>query len=804
MMLLFTPMLRSFFLIILITTFSACDSTLNKRTQYLEEAKQFYKYGEIKKAQAAFDKAVALDPENRQAHLQVADEIVKLGDVQSAVKHYLNIIKQDGRELTARVKLGQLLLQAGKVPEAGQMAEEALALDAENSEAILLMGRILSAQGNTDAAFVKAEKVLKNTPGNVPATLLLASLNAKTGKVSEAIGLLQGSIEKNPKDIAPRLLLVNLYVQNKDREKARELMSEIITLEPKAIVHRQRLAMFYIADKQTGKAEEVLRAAVNDLTGDEQAKLLLIEFLAANKSNEAAVAELLPMLEGNPAFFELRYKLAELQQAQQKYDDVEDILKESIILAKQQLEAVKAGNKLARFYMDRNRIKDAKQALETTLNLQHGNTDALVLKAEVEIVENKIGEAIAGLRVVLSDDPSNLKAMKALSHAHRLNNDQWMALENLQKILELTPADEATRVDVVDLLLKTGHGKEAEQQLNTLFKLNPGSRIGLEALTKIYLAQKQWDQARQTAKQIQARFGTEASGYYLEGLTFQAEEKIDKSISPLLQALQYEPGAVEPLSRLIASYLAMKQADKAITKLNEIIRYHPNHFYAYNLLGGVYSNINKLDEAAGAYQKAIAIRPDWSKSYRNFAVIKRLQKKPQEAIDMLAKGIANCPGSVEIVSDLAEVYHQAGNHDQVIALYEGYLKKMPGSLSVINHLVSYITENSKDITHLNKAEKLLVLLVQSNNPYFLDTAAWFMYRQGQYEKAKETLLNANALNSDNPLSAYHLGMIYLKLGDASQARQYLQQAAENKLEFNGKQEAITVLKEMKYESLDLG
>ncbi len=796
-MFLLTLISRFFLFIILLGTISACDNASNKKVQYLEEAKQFYKYGEIKKAQAAFDKALAVDPKNKQAQLQMIEEIVNLGDVQTGVKQYLKIIKQDAREVTARVKLAQLLFQAGKIPEAEQMAQEALVLDADNIEANILMGGILSAQHNTDAAFLKAEQALRQKPDNVPATLLLASLNAKIGKTLEAIALLQHSIEKNPKYVTPRLLLVNLYVQNNDREKARELLSEIITLEPKAIVHRQRLAMYYIADKQTAKAEEILRIAANDLPNDEQAKLLLIEFLATHKSNEAAIAELLPMLEENAANFDLRFKLAELQQAQQKYEEVEAILKESIALAKQKSESVRASNKLAQFYIARNRIEDAKQVLGSVLGLQADNTDALVLKAELALADNKVGEAITGLRAILNDEPYNFKALKDLSHAHQLNNEPLLALENLQKVLELTPNDEDARLEAVDLLLKSGNTKEAGQQLNTLFKLNPNSKIGLEALTKIYLAQKQWEQARQTAKQIQTQFSTEASGFYLEGLSYQAEETFEKSIEPLALALQKQPEAVEALNQLITGYLVLKQPDKAIVKLNEIIKNHPNHFYAFNLLGSVYGNLNKFDEAIAAYQKAIQIRPDWSKSYRNIAIIKRLQKKPQEAIDMLTKGIANCPESADIVNDLVKIHHQAGNHDRVISLYEEYLKKKPESLSTINNLVSYITDNGKDKASIDKSEKLLELLTQSNNPYFLDTAAWFMYHQGQYEKAKEALLKAKVLNSANPINDYHLGMIYLKLGDKTQAKQYLQQAVESKLEFNGRQEAITVLKDMK-------
>ena len=782
--------------VVFFLSLSACDNATEKRKQYLEEGKRFYKYGDAKKADAAFDKAVAVDPKNTQAHLAVAEEIANLGDMQATVGHYLEIIKQDPKQVEARIKLGQILLLASKLPEAQKLAQVALELDADNAEALVLMGGILSAQGNTDAAFVKAEQVLKTKPDNVPATLLLASLNAKIGKVDEAVNQLQRFNAKNPKEVSSRLLLTNLYSQTKQQEKAGELLQEIIRLEPKSLLPRQRLANLYLSEKQKDRAEEVLRTAVRDFPEDEQAKLMLVEFLLVAKSNEAAIAELLPTLEQKPDYVDLRFKLADLYAAQNKLKDVEETWQEIVSLAKQDAVAAKARNKLAQFYLAQNRLEDARAQITKTLTLWPDNSEAKILQAELALANGKTADAIADLRDIVTAEPENLKALKALSHAHQINKDLVLALENLQKILALNPNDEVARLEAVDLLLKSGNTKQAEDQLNTLFKLNPDSKNGLETLTKIYLAQKQWEQARQVAKELQTKFTDDATGYYLEGLSFQAEEKFDKSLEPLAKAVQRQPQAVEPLSQLTAAYLALKQPEKAVAKLKDIVKNHPGHFFAYNLLGTVYGNGNQLDEATAAYQKAIELRPNWSKSYRNLAVIKRLQLKPDEVVDTLTKGIANATEISDLTSDLVKVYHERGEYDKAIALYEQALQKRPESLSAMNDLVSYITAYAKDDSQLQKAEKLLQPLTQSNNASLLDTVGWFEFRQGRYEKAKDALLKAQELNKDYGVSQYHLGMVYYKLGDKALARQYLQKAVDSKTEFKGLTEAKEILKNL--------
>ncbi|MDD5276163.1 MAG: tetratricopeptide repeat protein [Methylovulum sp.] len=781
-------------LINLVGMLLACDGSETRRTGYIEEGKSLFKAGEYKKAQVAFNKAAAVEPENTGSRYQIAEELSKLGDIQDALDQYQIIVKQDSEHLNSRVKLGQLYLLMSKTDEAEKMAKEALALDGENSAALVLMGGVLSAQNNSDAAFVKAEQALQKKPDDIPAILLLASLNAKTGRLDKAIGLLQHNIDKYPENIAQRLLLANLYLQTKALPKARDSLESIIKIEPKQLIHRKRLAMFLIESNQLDSAESVLRTAVTDLPEDGQAKLILVEFLATKRTPEVAIAELIPMIDEQPDNYELRFKLADLQLGQKQPDDVEETLKDVVELAKEGQQADRARNKLARLYLATQRSGQAKTLVKEILANNPEDVDALVLRGEIALADNRVAEAITVLRAVLSGQPDNIKALKLLSAAHLLNKNPVLARENLEKILAIAHKDEIARLDLVNLLVQTGDVQQAERHLSALFKLNPNSKNGLEALFKIYLAQQQWAQAQQVAKQLENNFPDEATGYYLSGLAYQAEGKFDKSIPRFTLALQKQPQSVEPLNQLINSYLQLKQSDKALNKLNEIVKAQPSHFFAYNLMGGVYTHAKKLNDAAVAFQKAIAIKPEWTKPYRNLALIDRLQKKPAEAVKVLTTGIKNTKNSAELINDLAQIYHENGEHDKVIALYEEVYKQNPDSLSAINSLASYMTAYAKDSASLKRLAQLAEPLAQSNDPYLLDTAAWVAYKQDNYEKAKQILLKVHALKPDIAASNYHLGMAYLKLGDKPQAKDYLQKAIDSKANFNGLNEAKERLK----------
>lgn len=781
-------------LLCLVGNLTACDRSDQQTTRYIEEGKRLYKAGDYKKAQLAFDNAAAVDPKNTRNRYDLAEQLSRFGDIQDAAKHYQAVVNQDAGHLMARVKLGQIYLLAAKLAEAEKMAAEALAIDAENTEAQVLMGGVLAAQSNSDAAFVKAETVLRNKPDDVGATLLLASLTAKTGKPDKARTLLLNAIEKHADNAAMRLMLANLYAQDHDLEKAEAMLEAIVKIEPKAVDHRKRWAVFLINNKRLDKAETVLRAAVTELPDDEQAKLMLVEFLASQRTPEVAIAELIPMVEQNTGNYELRFKLAQLQWAQQQTDKAEETLKELAELDKQGWASIKARNQLAQLYNVTGRVEQAKALVQELLANNPGDLGALALRGEMALAENRVNDAIADFRAVLAEQPHNIPVLKLLSAAHLVNKDRVLARENIEKVVAQAPDDEAARLDLVELLLQSGDKEQATQQLNALFRLKPNSKKGLEALFKIYSAQKQWDQALQIATQFEHAYAEDATGYYLSGLAYQASGRLEQSTARFEQAMRKQAQAVEPLAQLVNNYLAAKQPDKALNKLNEVLKDQPRNFVAYNLVGDVYSRGNKYAEAINAYRQAMDIKPGWTIPYRNIASINIMQKHKNEAVEVLTKGINQVDEPIELVADLAALYHQDGEYRKVIALYEESYKKNPGSVTVLNNFARYLAEYGNGVEAVSRAAKLAEPLADTNNPYMLDTVAWIAYKQGNYEKALQTLVKANQLNPDIAISYYHLGMIYFKQGDKNAAKDYLQKAVNKKEDFNGLAEAKETLK----------
>jgi tetratricopeptide (TPR) repeat protein len=318
--------------------------------------------------------------------------------------------------------------------------------------------------------------------------------------------------------------------------------------------------------------------------------------------------------------------------------------------------------------------------------------------------------------------------------------------------------------------------------------------MGLEAAFKIYLTQKKWDKAQETATHFQEAFPTEGMGYFLSGLAYQAEGKVDKSVPAFESSLVKQPDAIEPLTQLIKSYLALKQTDKALAKLNGITKQQPQNFIAYNLLGGVYLSDKKFSEATAAFKKASSIKPEWPIPYRMIAMTYGAQANKAEAIKTYQEGIVNTKSSMELVNDLVAIYNKSGEYEKAIAVFEEAYKQHPESMEALNNLASYLSDYAKDNAALERAAKLAEPLAKIENPNTLDTVAWIAYKQGNYAKAQELLLKVIALDAGSAISNYHLGMTYYKQNDTAKAREYLQKAIDKKAEFTGLDVAKETLK----------
>ncbi len=790
------PHTRKILVLALAGLLVACGGSEERKAKYMEEGKHLYDEGNYKKALLSYKNVLQIDPKDAEARYQLAESTSKLGEIEAAVGQYRAVIDLDPKHLMSRLRMGQIYLMVNQPDNAEAMAKEVEAIDPENIEGIVLKAGVQIAKKNTDAAYIEIDKALKKQPDDVQANLLKASLDARSGKMDEAIAILQTNSEKNPTKSTPLLMLAKIFTEKKDFVKAQQALEQIIKINPKELEDRKRLALFLIGIEKVDDAEKTLRAAATDLSDNADAKLLLIDFLVSKRTPEAAITELLPMIQAKPEQYDLRFKQIELELNQKHVDKAEQVLKEIVDLDKLGPQSIKARNRLARIYVATNRLDESRALIKQIIDENPHDIDALSLRGEFSLNDKKIPEAIGDFRAVLDVEPKNIKILKLLSTAHLMNNDAVLARESVEKIVALTPADEPARLELTNLLIKGNEPDRAIQQLEELIKLNPKAKSALEMLFKISLNKKDWAKCQVTANRVQEAFPDEGMGYFLSGLGFQAEGKFVESVASFEKALSKQPDAIEPLTQLIKSYMALKQPEKVLTKLKSIIKDQPKNFVAHNLLGSYYLNEKKYPEAIELFKTASTLKPEWAVPYHMLALTYATQNKKAEAIATFLEGIKNTKSALDLVQELAAIYTGDGDNKKALGLFEESYKEHPKSMEALNNLVSYASDFSKDKNDLERIAKLAEPLEKLESQNALDTVGWIAYQLSDYAKAQTFLLKVVTKIPDSPISNYHLGMIYFQQNDKPKAIEYLQKSLVKKDRFVGDNVAAETLKQL--------
>ena len=107
-----------------------------------------------------------------------------------------------------------------------------------------------------------------------------------------------------------------------------------------------------------------------------------------------------------------------------------------------------------------------------------------------------------------------------------------------------------------------------------------------------------------------------------------------------------------------------------------------------------------------------------------------------------------------------------------------------------------MSDHRSDAASLDKAVELAVKLEKTEQPAFLDTAGWIYYRKGDYARAAEILKGVVEKAPEVPVFQYHLGMVYLKLGDKTAASEHLTRATDGEFSYEGIEGARAALKDL--------
>ena len=727
-------------LFVAVALLAGCHGDPNVRKQkYLESGKRYSAESKYKEAAIQFQNALKIDKNYPDAHYELAQAYVHLGQFSAAYGELARTVALQPTNYKARIDLGNLLLAGGKIDDAQAQANAVMAAQPNNPDVHAMLGAIAAKRGQKDQALNELHRALELDPNRAAFHEDLALLQAgdptKTSSVEDE---LKKAVALDPKSVNAKLLLAAFYAKSSRWQEAEKTSWDAVATDPKSLSARESLTRIILKQGDQPRAEQVLRQASKDLADDPQGVRILADYYAGSGQMDKAKAEFASLSTKYPKNISVQKGYIRVLLEVKDYATAQKVVTE---LMKKNAKDPEVAGLNGIVLLNNGKASDAVNALmDATKNfpkdafLQYWLGKAALSKGDSDLAEKSLRQA-ADL------NPSRLDAEEELARIAAQRGDMNLLSDVADKAIAAAPHFPGGYVWRSLVEVSRNSPDKAEADLKTAMSVAPQSPQAYLELGKIRFTQK----------------------------------RFPEGVALLEQALQYDPNSVVAVRLLVSYDLYQKQPAKALALLNAQIDKSPKNSGLYDLLAQLQIQNKNLDQAAATAQKAIQLNPNDGEAVVLFAQIQVQRGQVANAIgawEQWSKAHPNDAGSYAILGTLEEARGDIGKAE---TYYKKSLQIQPEQPIAANNLAYRMLENGENadvaLTLAQTARRAM-----PNSPKTADTLAWAYYHKGTYAFARDLLEDAVKADPDSAAMQYHLGMVYSKLSDKSNAVVHLKKA----------------------------
>ncbi len=190
------------------------------------------KSGRPAQAKAAFERALALQPDLAEASNDLGALLAEDGDLGAAIVRFRAALAATPDYPDALNNLGYALLQTGQPQKARELYEKALKLQPDFAEALNNLGLIYGREGELDRAEPFFREALARRPAYGEAANNLALVLVSRGQSDEAVRLLVRFLEENPEVESTYVTLAKVYLAEDRGREALGVLERLLARNP--------------------------------------------------------------------------------------------------------------------------------------------------------------------------------------------------------------------------------------------------------------------------------------------------------------------------------------------------------------------------------------------------------------------------------------------------------------------------------------------------------------------------------------------------------------------------------------------
>jgi predicted Zn-dependent protease len=365
---------------------------------------------------------------------------------------------------------------------------------------------------------------------------------------------------------------------------------------------------------------------------------------------------------------------------------------------------------------------------------------ALMEDGKYDLAEEKV-------KALIKEFPEQIMYSGLLAEIFRSNGETEKAKSVYTSLLENNPENPAIQLAICDFLISQKDYNELFLVLNNVIfnqRIKREDKIGLFA--------------RITENEDIVK--KKCDDLIIDLMVLEATYKED-NVVPLLRAdLLVKTGKI----------------DEAEQRLEEIIKKDPENYYAWEKLLLAY---NQDKEYELLFKRGEECATKFNRSFLAkvlFANAAMELKKFDVAIEELRKAeilAGNSPDFIiQVLTMRADVYYRMKEYGKAFETFREALKQNNDDLTVINNYAYYLAEQNQNLKEAELMAKM-VIEKEKNNPTYMDTYAWVLYKRGKFREAEKVMSQIMSLGNPADAEYYeHYGYIFKKLHQCQKATEY--------------------------------
>jgi len=258
------------------------------------------------------------------------------------------------------------------------------------------------------------------------------------------------------------------------------------------------------------------------------------------------------------------------------------------------------------------RVDEASALIDQTLKAAPGDSDALALKAVIDVARNEKASAMELGRKAVAANPKSAAAWIALSYAQQAQFDLDGALASLRDAVRMEPENALARARLAEILLSFGRLDEALKEAKEAASRNPEVARTQTVLGFAYLTQVKVQEAKAAFERAIELDQADPLPRLGLGLAEIREGGLEQGRKEIEVAASLDSNNALIRSYLGKAYYEEKRAKTASSQFSMAKELDPADPTAYFYDAILKQSVNRPVEALGDMQKAISLNDNRS------------------------------------------------------------------------------------------------------------------------------------------------------------------------------------------------